>query len=249
MSSANPFNNALDWGFRGKYARVYGQEDRVYEGWVERVHHSRGSVILHDARVLTGDQDRDVGSVFVRIVEAMEVLKPVKRIEYLPVSRIEPSPHHDQDFAPVDDHVRGAYRDQFTGGFPVVRPVSREKSDGTHYELINGHKRIEACRRAGLEYHPVEVIEVTDEEARELFDLAHRYQAQDDEGNADEGDGDDVGGNDEADGDGVDADEADGDEMDGEVEENGDEVNGEVEENGDEGSTLEMDESELTGSE
>ncbi|WP_247731417.1 ParB/RepB/Spo0J family partition protein [Halovivax limisalsi] len=170
----NPFNNALDWSFRGKYVRVYGT-NRVYEGWVDRIHHKRSSVIVHDAVDVTDDAERDVGSVYVRVVELIEVLSPSKVIELVPIDRIEPAPHHDLDFDVSDEDMRAAYRDQFTGGYPVVRPIA--DGDEPRYELINGHKRIAACRRVGLDAHPVEVVEATDEEASELFDLAHRDQS------------------------------------------------------------------------
>jgi ParB family chromosome partitioning protein len=47
------------------------------------------------------------------------------------------------------------------------------REDGT---IINGHKRIKAARVAGLDHHPVEVIDVTDDQAAELFAVAHRSQ-------------------------------------------------------------------------
>ncbi|WP_254862125.1 ParB/RepB/Spo0J family partition protein [Halovivax gelatinilyticus] len=169
----NPFNNSLDWSFRGKYVRVYGTK-RVYEGWVDRIHHKRSSLVIHDAVDITDDETRKVGSVYVRVVEVVETLSPSKRIELVPVDEIEPSPYHDQAFEPSDEDMRYAYRDQFTGSYPVVRPIDDERCG--RYELVNGHKRIEACRRVGLATHPVEVVEATDEEARELFELAHRDQ-------------------------------------------------------------------------
>ncbi|AGB15400.1 putative transcriptional regulator [Halovivax ruber XH-70] len=170
----NPFNNTLDWSFRGKYARVHGT-NRVYEGWVDRIHHKRSSVVLHDATDVTGDRERDLGSVYVRVVETIEVLSPSKTIELVALDDVEPSPLHDQAFEASDEDMRAASRDQFAGGYPVVRPI--DDPDRAPYELLNGHKRIEACRRVGLDAHPVEIVEATDEEARELFELAHREQA------------------------------------------------------------------------
>ncbi|MFC3956905.1 ParB/RepB/Spo0J family partition protein [Halovivax cerinus] len=169
----NPFNNTLDWSFRGKYVRVHGT-NRVYEGWVDRIHHKRSSVVLHDATDVTGEEARAIGSVYIRVVETIEVLSPSKVIELVPVEEIEASPDHDFDFEASDRDMRAAYRDRFTGGYPVVRPI--DDPDRASYELLNGHKRIEACRRVGLDSHPVEIVEVTDEEARELFELAHREQ-------------------------------------------------------------------------
>ncbi len=161
----NPFNQTLDWTVQGKYARVTDDDGRVFEGWVERVHHGRGSVVMHD--VTTGD-DEQLGSVFVRLPGTIEVLKPRRRIEWQSLDELSPHPAHDGAFTPADATIRRCYRNQYAGSFPVVR------ENGT---IINGHKRVAAARLAGLTHHPAEVINVTDDQARELFTIAHREQA------------------------------------------------------------------------
>lgn len=172
--SHNPFNRTLDRTLRGKYVRVE-YDGRTYRGWVERVHHGRGSVVLHSVTV--DDGEAQLGSAFLRVPEVVEVLKPQKRVEYRPVDELEPHPEHDGSFSPKDDVVRHCYRNQYAGSFPVVR------EDGT---IINGHKRVAAAELAGLERHPVEVIDVTDDQARELLAIAHRG-----DDNVDDPDGDD----------------------------------------------------------
>ncbi len=167
----NRFNDALDWALQGKYARVVAEE-RTYEGWIERVHHSRGSVVMH---TVTADETETLGSVFIRTPDIVEVIKPQKRIEWRDVNDLQPFPDHDLDFEPKDDIIRACYRNQYAKSFPVIR------EDGT---IINGHKRITAARIAGLDRHPVEVIDVTDEQAAELFAVAHRNQLEDDTDNA-----------------------------------------------------------------
>lgn len=161
----NPFHDTLDWALQGKYARVVAA-GRVYEGWVERVHHSRGSVVMHNVTV---DDTEELGSVFIRTPDIVEVIKPQKRVEWRDVDELQPFPDHDLDFEPKDDIIRSCYRNQYAKSFPVVR------EDGT---IINGHKRIKAARVAGLDRHPVEVIDVTDEQAAELFAVAHRSQLE-----------------------------------------------------------------------
>lgn len=177
---SNPFNDRLDWALQGKYVRVHTSH-RVYTGWVERVHHQRGSVILHDAEVQTRLADHElsdpekVGSVFCRSPEQVVTLKPRKTIEYLDVDFVTDSPHYDAELEPTDYHMRRCYRNGFAGSFPVVRPVY-EDEEPENYELINGHKRVEAMRRVGLDQHPFEVFECTDEQAEQLYQLAHREQ-------------------------------------------------------------------------
>ncbi|WP_284009535.1 ParB N-terminal domain-containing protein [Haloarcula pelagica] len=159
---SNPFNDALDWALQGKRVRVH-TDHGVLEGWVDRVHHSRGSLILHDC--YDESRDAEIGSAFVRTAQSVQVLKPRKRIEFRAVDGLEPHPAHPDDFEPKDAVLRRCYRNQFAGSYPVVR------EDGT---IINGHKRVAAARLAGMDKHPVEVVDVTDDQADELFALAHR---------------------------------------------------------------------------
>lgn len=157
----NPFNKRLDWSFRGKRAVVI--DDRaVYCGWVSRIHHQNSSVILHDATIITGDIE--VGSVYLRSVDNLIVIEPQMKIEYVELDKLKPSPHHGLHFEAKDDIIRMAYRDKWAGSFPIVRD---------NYEIINGHKRLYAAVKAGLTHHPVEIIEVTDKQAEELFRIAH----------------------------------------------------------------------------
>jgi ParB-like nuclease domain. len=114
---------------------------------------------------VTTDDGEQLGSVFVRTPSVVEVLKPSKRVEYRAVAELTPHPEHGENFTPRDDVIRDCYRNQYAGSFPVVR------EDGT---IINGHKRVAAAELAGLERHPVEVIDVTDDQARELLAIAHR---------------------------------------------------------------------------
>lgn len=162
----NPFNQALDWALRGKYARVH-DADRTYEGWVERIHHSHGSVILHD---VTTDDGEHLASVFVRNPGTITALRAGKEIQYRRLDDLQPFPEHPQEYTPRDDVIRRCARNKYAGSFPVVRENG---------EILNGHKRVTAARRAGLESHPVEVVDVTDKQARELYQIAHRSHEDD----------------------------------------------------------------------
>jgi ParB family chromosome partitioning protein len=165
--SHNPFNRSLDWALRGKYARVH-DGGRTYEGWVERIHHGRGSVILHD---VTTDEGEHLASVFVRSPGTITALEVGKQIEYRRLDDLQAFPEHPQAFDPADDVIRRCARNKYAGSFPVVRENG---------EILNGHKRVAAARRAGLESHPVEVLDVTDEQAHELYRIAHRSHEESD---------------------------------------------------------------------
>lgn len=170
----NPFNKTLDWALRGKRARVR-EEEREYLGWIDRVHHGRGSVVMHDVETGSGEH---LAAVFVRNPETVEVVKPGKRIEYRRLEEIRPHPEYPVRFTPRDVIVRRCRRNGYAGSFPVVRENG---------EILNGHKRVKAARVAGLERHPVEVVAVTDEQALELLKTAHR-SAFDEADDGDEGD-------------------------------------------------------------
>ena len=135
---------------------------------------------MHSAvNTATGEE---LGSVFVRVAEVVEVLKPKRRIEYRYLDELHPHPEYDIEFTPDEDVIQRCYRNQYAGSFPVVR------EDGT---IINGHKRVAAARAAGLEGHPVEVINVSDEVAVELLQIAHPESEDGGEEEDDSGDGGD----------------------------------------------------------
>jgi NAD-dependent DNA ligase len=173
--SGNPFHNTLDTGLRGKRVRV-ATDAGTFVGWVERVHHSRGSVVLFDAE--NEDTGEELGAVYVRNPNVVVALTPSKRIEYRRLDELEPHHEYPGGVTPDDAVVRACRRAGYAGSFPVVR------TDGT---ILNGHKRVRAAEVAGLEHHPVEVVDVTDEQARELFAIAHRELAVDAKPNALEG--------------------------------------------------------------
>ncbi|WP_175507139.1 ParB N-terminal domain-containing protein [Halostagnicola kamekurae] len=153
----------------------------MYEGYVEMVHHNRGSVIMHNCRELTEGQK--VGSVFVRIVDEIIQLESHKEIQELNPERVANSPHYEAKIIPRDYHMRLAYRNGYTGSFPVARKLEKDHprfDPSQQYELVNGHKRVAAMKRVGLQKHPFEVIQCTDEEAKELYELAHRDQDSED---------------------------------------------------------------------
>jgi ParB family chromosome partitioning protein len=193
----NPFNDRLDWALQGKYVEVLTDE-YVYRGWVEMVHHQRGSLVMHDCerRVHPKHTDEDwphqrkkewenVGSTFIRTPNHVTCLKreQSKNISFINPEICVPYDEHALDFEPTDHHMRLAHRNHYTGGFPVVRELYEEDEQydiNQRFQILNGHKRVEAARRVGLQMHPMEVVHVTDEQAEQLFKIAHREQFQPD---------------------------------------------------------------------
>lgn len=159
--SRNPFYDALDWAVQGKRVRVH-VDGLTYEGWCDIVNHNDMSVVLHSA--YREDNSFRDGSVVLRQCDRIEVLAQNKDIEMRQISNLTPYIEHDDDFDTSEDMLRRCYRNRSTGSFPVVT-----QND----VILNGHKRLETAQSAGLTQHAVEVVNVTDEQARELFELAH----------------------------------------------------------------------------
>lgn len=189
----NPFNNTLDDALCGKYVEVANNE-MLYRGWVDKIHHQRGSVVLHDAvrhvrpdyvepdarplSVYDEEAWQSVGSVFIRTAQSITSLDQTdtKEITVLDPAVTTPHPLYPDEIEVVEDHLWRAFRDGFTGGYPVVRSLSDSHAEydmNDRFQILNGHKRIEAAKRAGVTRHPVEVLRCTDEQADELFMLAH----------------------------------------------------------------------------
>lgn len=166
----SPFEDALEGALCGKYVRVHS-DTGVFEGWVEDVHHDRGSVVLRDATNVK--REESVGSAFVRVCNAIEVLKPKQRIEFRRIEELRPHPEYDIDVTPAESIVQHCYRTGFPGVFPVVR------NNGT---IIDGHEAVAAAELAALEGIPVEVVDVTDQQAANLFRLANRSNPDASEG-------------------------------------------------------------------
>lgn len=157
----NPFYDQLDWAIQGKKLRVFGDTYR-YIGWGSMMRHGKDQLILHDAtNVNTGN---NVGSVFLDGVNRIEVIKPSKHIEYRKLDSLNQFPNYNVDFDIDEDVMQRCHRNRSSGTYPVIR------KNGT---ILNGHKRIASAKAAGLEHHAVEVVSVTDEQALELFKLAH----------------------------------------------------------------------------
>lgn len=155
------FSDTVDTTLRGKYVRVHS-DVAAFEGWVNRIAPDRGSIVLYDATNTTTEES--IGSVFLRTCEAVEILRPTKRIKFCALTDLNPYPHYQRPDPPSPERIQLAHRNNFAGGFPVVR------ENGT---ILAGHKYVAAADAAGLEHIPAEIVAVSDEQAAELFRLAH----------------------------------------------------------------------------
>ena len=162
---SNPFIDGMDDRLRGHYVRAVSNQGRVYRGWVERIHHHERHLMLRDA-TLVDEDETDVGSTLVTRATEVAVLEDNSRIERIALRTIEAAPYHEREFQESENrgYVADVRDTGFVGSFPVVRPIDGDLdhpgSEG--FEVVEGHKRIWACRQAGIVTHPVEIVDISD---------------------------------------------------------------------------------------
>ncbi|GGK74267.1 ParB N-terminal domain-containing protein [Haloarcula sebkhae] len=168
----NPLFDALDTHMRGERVRVVGNDGTTYEGWCERIHHHDRHVLLQDA--VNVDRDGDVGTAYVAHCDSIEVLTADRRIENIRLDAVEPAPYAVREFDREGNcgYIASVRDDGWVGSFPVVRPVDGDPGvEG--FEVVEGHKRLWVAREAGLDTHPVEVINIDDWELAWRFAVDH----------------------------------------------------------------------------
>jgi len=89
--------------------------------------------------------------------------KPIQEnVQSIPIKEIQPFRNHLFTVADNEDMAKIV---ESIGKVGTITPLlARPLPDGG-YELISGHRRLEACRKLGIEYIPVIVREMTDDEA------------------------------------------------------------------------------------
>lgn len=156
----NPYHQELDDTFRGEYVRVTAG-DRTYEGYARIFNFNDGGVILHGA-MRDGEH---VGSVELPDYDMIEHADAPELMD-IPVEALRDSPYSARQYrdADIDEYARDLRMRGAMYSFPTARPVGE-----TEYELIGGHRRTEAARRAGFETIPVRVITLSDWDALQRF--------------------------------------------------------------------------------
>lgn len=85
-----------------------------------------------------------------------------ENVQSIPIKEIQPFRNHPFTVADNEDMAKVV---ESIGKVGTITPLlARPLPDGG-YELISGHRRLEACRKLGLENIPVIVREMTDDEA------------------------------------------------------------------------------------
>lgn len=102
--------------------------------------------------------------IFKKEAKTIQYEKPeaVGEVYRIPIEQLHPHPENpygirdDPDMLALTESVRQ---------FGVLCPAIARLRQGGGYELISGHRRKEACQRAGLESMPVMVLKLDDNDA------------------------------------------------------------------------------------
>lgn len=85
-----------------------------------------------------------------------------ENVQSIPINELQPFRNHPFTVADNEDMVKIV---ESIGKVGTITPLLARPLPVGGYELISGHRRLEACRKLGLENIPVIVREMTDDEA------------------------------------------------------------------------------------
>jgi hypothetical protein len=163
----NPFHEELDDTFRGTRVRVHAS-GHVYEGWARLWHYNQPAIVLYDA---VREDGQALGAVTIDDPDVVERLGSRGTIEEVPVDAIADSPYsaREHDDTSHQYFVKLTRERGHLLTYPTVRVRNSSDDTETTHEVVGGHRRIEAARRASLDTIPVRVVALTDWEAVEHF--------------------------------------------------------------------------------
>jgi hypothetical protein len=163
----NPFWDAAEDSFRNQRVCVH-TDDGAYTGLLQLFNYNDRAVLLRDVTTPSGDT---TPTALVRNPRAIEHDRETidRETVTVPVEDIVPQPYSVRDF---DDpgfaaFVRRLRRDGTLANLPLVRPLN-DHHDAA-YQIVSGHKRLQALRRADIHRHPVVVEPFSHWEATARF--------------------------------------------------------------------------------
>jgi len=162
----NPHTDAIENRFRGHKVRVRTADGRTITGWCKTFQWGE-EVILEDA--IDSTTGTTLGSTVINDYTMINRIESQPDIIEVAPSEIKKAPYASRTY---DDKEMAEYtrflRDRENlMTVPTVRPAP--DAVDTAYELLGGHKRLTAARRAGFETIPVYCVATTDWEALRYF--------------------------------------------------------------------------------
>ena len=96
----------------------------------------------------------------------------LKRIDEIPLDRIDPFPNHPFKVRDDDDMMNLVESVRVNG---VLTPATVRKKEDGRYELLSGHRRFRACQLAGIDKLRCEVVDMDRDEAT-IFMVESNFQ-------------------------------------------------------------------------
>lgn len=160
----NPFVEDLNDIFRGVRVRVETTA-HTYEGWGGRWNYSNQAFLVYDAEREDGEH---VGAVTITAPESVERLDSHSPITEVRTDAVVPSPYSVRK-TDDPDHQQFVKLTRERGHlltYPTVRSVD---APDHAYEIVAGHRRFHAARKAELETIAVRIVDLDDWEAATWF--------------------------------------------------------------------------------
>jgi len=163
----NPFWDAAEDALRGERVRVH-TTDGTYTGLLTLFHYQDHAVLLRDVTTPDGDA---TPTTLVRDPKTIEQQPETasREVATADVDAIASQPYSVREYDSPDfaAFVRQVRHDGGLTNLSLLRPLDGDH-DATH-QVVSGHRRVEALRRAGIDEHPVEVESFTDWAATRRF--------------------------------------------------------------------------------
>ena len=137
---------------------------------------NREEIIAKIKDMSPGERIRTLGTLIEAVMSvAEESGEGIRQTTSIPVSDIDLFPNH-PFYVETDDDMNDLVKSIKKYGM-ITPGAVREKNNG-RYELLSGHRRLWACKLAGIDEFRCEVLELTDEEAVLFMIEANRQRTR-----------------------------------------------------------------------
>ena len=110
-----------------------------------------------------GESLRTLGTLIETVMSvAEESGKGIRQTASIPIGDIDLFPNH-PFYVETDDDMNDLVKSIKKYG--MITPGAVREKDNGRYELLSGHRRLWACKLAGIDEFRCEVLELTDDEA------------------------------------------------------------------------------------
>lgn len=169
--TSNPYERKLNETFRGQHVDVSTGTGHTLRGYLGMRDYGENHAILHGAT--TQKSEQYLGTVVLYDVLNISLVDPPEEAREIDPMDVANSPYNVREYDDDDmnRYVRKMRRRGSLWTLPVVRPL--EDNELLQFEIVSGHKRIEAAMRAGLDRVPVKVVPMSDWEALVWFADEH----------------------------------------------------------------------------